>query len=206
MKKVLATFALVILFLGFTKIPSVYAQTPPADDIRHAECDLCGYCNGKEPPGDWAECRQCIYPAIDSEAIAKDTLKIDPAFNLPPTPAKGHYYTQIGCIITEVDDFTKPAGAAVLVNSILNRLIFPTVGGIAFLYLIYGAFILITSQANPEKLQQGKTMVMGAIIGLVFTLSVVLIINLIANQILNVPGVDDEDAEITGTITPTATQ
>ena len=114
------------------------------------------------------------------------------------TPYIGRWVDSLG----QVKDFSTPEGAAVLVNSILNRLIFPTVGGIALLYLIYGAFILITSQSNPERLQQGKTMVMGAIIGLIFTLSVVLIVNLIAGQILRVPGTNNNEESVTPTQEP----
>lgn len=202
MKKIIISAFFISIVATFLFVAPSFAQTS-ADETRYAECDLCGYCNGKEPPSTWNECRTCIYPAAPSPASTKETLKIDLQTNLPPTPAKGRFYTQIGCITTNVDDFTKPEGAAVLVNSILNRLIFPTVGGIALLYLIYGAFTLITSQSNPEKLQQGKTMVVGAIIGLIFTLSVVLIVNIVAGQILKAPGFNEEETNVTISITPT---
>ena len=192
----LFVFLVSIVATFFFVVPA-FAQ--PANEARYAECDLCGF--GKEPPGNWEECRACIYPQITGAATSKNTLKINENTNLPVQAKKGRFYTQIGCLTTNVNDFTKPEGAAVLVNSVLNRLVFPTVGGIALLYLIYGAFILITSQANPEKLQQGKTMVMGAIIGLVFTLSVVLIVNLIAGQILKAPGFSEGEGSITPTVT-----
>lgn len=204
MKKLFFLLILVSAFGAIFFAQSTFAQ--PAEQPRYAECDLCGYCNGKEVPQAWEECRTCIYPEIAGVATENETLRIDTSTNLPPRTAKGRFYTQIGCISTNLSDFTNPEGAAVLVNSILNRLIFPTVGGIALLYLIYGAFILITSQSNPEKIAQGKTMVMGAIIGLVFTLSVVLIVNVIANQLLRAPGFSSQEESITPTVTQAPTQ
>lgn len=192
----IALFSTIILALFTT---SVAAQS----EERFAECDLCGYCNGKEPPSRWEECRACIYPEVEGAATDNNTLRVDEETNLPVQTQKGRFYTQIGCLTTNVKDFTNPEGAAVLVNSILNRLIFPTVGGIALLYLVYGSFVLITSQSNPEKIQQGKSMVMGAIIGLIFTLSVVLIVNVIANNILKAPGVNEGEVSLTPTVSPT---
>ena len=199
MRKLLS-FLAIILFISVIFIQPIMAQEQ--EETRLAECDLCGYCYGRTVPESWNDCRTCIYPEVTGEASENSTLEIENRMNLAPTPARGRYYTQIGCIITDVKDFSTPEGAAVLVNSILNRLIFPTVGGIALLYLIYGAFTLITSQSNPERLQQGKTMVMGAIIGLIFTLSVVLIVNLIAGQILRVPGTNNNEESVTPTQEP----
>jgi len=66
--------------------------------------------------------------------------------------------------------------------------VFSVAGGIAFLYLIYGAFIITTSQSNPERLNYGRRVVYGAITGLIFTLGSVFIVKFIASGILKIPG------------------
>lgn len=93
----------------------------------------------------------------------------------------------IGCLSTDINDFTGEGAAANIVNFLLNKLVFPLAGGIALLFLIYGAFLLLTSQSEPEKLNQGKRVVMGSIIGIIFVLFTVFIVNIIAG-VLKIPG------------------
>lgn len=168
---------------------------PVAAQQRYATCDQCGYCQGKTIPQDWEQCRQCLYPEASTNANANDTLLITgpdaAATNTfeqigPPTPAPGRYYTQIGCIRTNLNSFTQDGAAGSVVQVLLN-IIFSTAGGIAFLYIIYGSFILITSQANPERISYGKRIVVGAIVGLLFCVGSVFIVNLIGSGILHLP-------------------
>ena len=74
-----------------------------------------------------------------------------------------------------------------MVQSLLN-IVFAMAGGIAFLYLLYGSFIIATSQANPERLNYGKRVVYGAIAGVIFTLGSVFLVKFIASGILKIPG------------------
>lgn len=152
---------------------------------RYAACDLCGYCPPNPPPQSWLKCKKCLYPNLSDDASLMETLKIDPQTNLPPTPALGRQYTFLGCL-GGGSSFSEEGSGGIFVQSILN-IIFSVAGGIAFLYLIYGSFIILTSQSDPEKLNYGKRIVNGAIIGLVFTLSSVLIVNFIASGILKLP-------------------
>lgn len=163
------------------------AFTVHAQEGRFAACDLCGYCQNDTPPSNWKSCKDCLYPNITStNPLDKKTLEIDPLTNVGPPAASGRQYTMIGCIKTDVG-FTKE-GAASSVTQILLNIIFSIVGGIAFLYLIYGAFIILTSQTNPERLDYGKRLVFGAIVGVVFTLASVFIVNLLTSGILRIPG------------------
>lgn len=180
MKKALIIF-LVFLSLGF----SVVAQAPTSGP-RFAACDLCGYCPPNKPPQSWSACQKCLYPNINPNPTARESLRIDPTTNLPVTPAPGRQYTFLGCITTGAGSFQE-GGAAGVVQTLL-RTVFSIVGGVAFLYLIYGSFVIVSSQNNPEKLNYGRRLVYGAIIGLVFSLMSVLIVNLLANQVLKIPG------------------
>jgi len=188
MKRLILT---AILFITPAIVGSsrVYALDCTAE--RCATCDLCGFCqlNGtpKPTPGNWESCRNCLYPALTgSSADSMETLRVDPATNIPITPQSGTHYTMIGCVSTG-DAFVNSGAASGLVNKLLD-LIFKTVGAIAFLYLIYGAFLILSSRSEPERLNQGKGMVYGALIGLIFSLMSVFLVNLIAQGILRIPG------------------
>ena len=71
----------------------------------------------------------------------------------------------IGCIKTDSSGFNQQGAAASVVQAMLD-LIFRIVGGIAFLYFIYGSFLVLTSQADPERLNHGRQTLYGAIVGL----------------------------------------
>jgi len=161
--------------------------SPPTQGPRFAACDLCGFCPPASPPQSWLSCKKCLYPEIGDDPSTLDSLRIDESTNLPPTPYPGKQYTFLGCLGGGSGGFTQEGSAGGVVQSILN-IIFSVAGGIAFLYLIYGSFIITTSQADPERLNYGKRVVNGAIIGLVFTLGSVLLVNFIASGILKIPG------------------
>lgn len=153
---------------------------------RFAACDLCGYCPPNPPPQSWPSCQKCLYPDINPDPSVMDSLKVDELTNLPPAAAPGRQYTFLGCL-GGGGGFTEEGAAGSVVQSLLN-IIFAAAGGIAFLYLIYGSFIIATSQADPGRLNYGRRVVYGAISGLIFTLASVFIVKFIASGILKVPG------------------
>jgi hypothetical protein len=116
-----------------------------------------------------------------------ESLVIDPTTNLAPSPAPGKQYTFLGCLGGGNGGFTSEGAAGGVVQSLLN-IVFSVSGGIAFLYLIYGAFIITTSQSSPEKLNYGKRVAYGAIAGLIFVLGSVFIVKFIASGVLKIPG------------------
>ena len=67
-------------------------------------------------------------------------------------------------------------------------MIFSLAGGLAFIYLMYGGFIILTSQADPEKLNYGKRLLYGAGVGLIITIGSVFIVNFVGSGILKIPG------------------
>lgn len=172
--KYLGKFIFLILFLTIIGLfylpPTVKSSQSP---LNLANCDACGYCQGSSPPSNWEKCRNCLYPQLTGfQAIDNKTLE-----GLP-TPDPEHHYTMLGCISTNPGQFTRQ----------MTDFFFRITGGIAFLFLLYGASVLITSQADPEKLNHGKRIVYGSIVGLLFVLLSVFIFNFIANNILKLPG------------------
>ncbi len=184
-------FFILLLVIFFFLLQQNHVQ---AQD-RYAECDLCGFCwkltpipPQTNPPSSWNSCIKCLYPSLYDQAQVdpKTTLKIG-ADGQPPQPAKGVSYTMLGCIGSNLNSFQSPGAAAGVVQALLN-IIFSMVGGISFLSIIYGSFIIITSQSNPERINYGKKIVFGAIVGAVFAISAVFVVNIIASGILRIPG------------------
>ena len=180
MKKIFVLILFLFLFL------TAFFNRPAFAQARYAACDLCGYCPPNPAPQSWPACQKCLYPNINPDPAAKDSLKVNPDTNLPTAPVLGRQYTFLGCIKSN-EGFSKDGAAGGVVQTLLN-IVFSMSGGIAFLYLIYGAFIITTSQSNPESLNYGRRVVYGAIAGLIFTLGSVFIVKFIASGILKVPG------------------
>lgn len=61
-------------------------------------------------------------------------------------------------------------------------------GGIAFLLMLYGGFLVITSAGNQEKLKSGQETITSAIAGLIFAIFSLFILQLIGIDILHIPG------------------
>ena len=61
-------------------------------------------------------------------------------------------------------------------------------GGIAFLLIVYSAFMIMTSQGNPERLKAGQELLTSAIAGLIMLIFSVFILELIGVKILQIPG------------------
>ena len=59
-------------------------------------------------------------------------------------------------------------------------------GGIAFLFIVYSAFMIMTSQGNPERLKAGQELLTSAIAGLIMLIFSVFILNIIGVNILGI--------------------
>ncbi len=185
---------------------------------RYATCDGCGLCPNiivdpltpicevtkPDPldntkiinawPGDWGNCVKCLYPNLyppSSNPVPNNeckTLLVNPD-NSPLYPMTGgRQFTMLGCINSGTQvGFNNNTGASSFVQKLIE-VITGFAGGLALLYLMYGAFIILTSQADPEKLNYGRRLIYGAITGLIITLSAVFIVNLIGLKILRIPG------------------
>jgi hypothetical protein len=61
-------------------------------------------------------------------------------------------------------------------------------GGLALALILYGVFIVTTSAGMPDKLKAGSEIITSAVIGLIFILLSVFLVNLIGINILGIPG------------------
>lgn len=89
-------------------------------------------------------------------------------------------WTALGCVSTDPEGF---------VGQILPGAI-GVGGGIAFLIMLFGIFTVIMSSGNPEKLNQGKEMIVSALAGLLMILFSVFLLKVIGVDILGIPGIN----------------
>lgn len=122
---------------------------------------ICGGSKGKEVAG----CNNATVP--DPKEPSK---KI-------PNPNPG-IATAIGCIHTNPAEFTKD----------LLKFVIAIGGGLAFLMMLLGAFQMLTSAGNPESLNAGKERLTSAVIGLLFVIFAILLMQIIGIDILKIPG------------------
>ncbi len=100
---------------------------------------------------------------------------------------QGKVWSALGCIGTDTGSF---------VGSFFNVGL-GLAGGIAFLFLIYGGFLYLTSGGNPETLQKAKEIIVSAITGLLLIIFSVFLLRLIASDILKIPGFGGEETTTT---------
>lgn len=89
-------------------------------------------------------------------------------------------YTAIGCI----KNISNIQG---LVTALFNVGLGIS-GGFAFMCIIYAAFILQTSQGNPERLKRARDLMTSCITGLLLVIFSIFILRVIGVQILKIPG------------------
>lgn len=87
-------------------------------------------------------------------------------------------YTAIGCI---------PTNPTALIKGLL-KIAAGIGGGIALLLMIFGSFQMITSGGNPDNIKKGQEQFTSAIIGLLFIIFSVLLLQVVGVDILSLPG------------------
>jgi hypothetical protein len=86
--------------------------------------------------------------------------------------------TELGCIPND------PVGFVAKFYAIGLSLI----GGVSILFIIYGGYLILVSQGNPERINNGKSYIFYAIIGLLLAIFGFVFIQVIAIDILHIPG------------------
>ncbi len=139
---------------------------PPAP-TSYADADflLCAQLDEDLAP----ECLRCVTGLQDIETIK----------TIPPQQLKevAGVWTAFGCIPTARNSIVKT----------VIRLGLSLAGGFALIFIIFGSFSVVTSQGNPEKLQHSKEIVTSALVGLLFIILSMAILQFIGVQILQIP-------------------
>ncbi|MBM3205897.1 hypothetical protein FJZ41_03570 [Candidatus Shapirobacteria bacterium] len=91
----------------------------------------------------------------------------------------GNSWTALGCFYTSQPQL--------FVSQILRIALFLG-GGIAFLLVIFGALQIILSAGNPDRIKNGKEMIIAALGGLILIIFAVFILRLVGYDVLGLPG------------------
>jgi len=153
------------VFLFWTKSFAATCQTNLECVVDHTKegCQL-------SSDGTTYECESPIYSKIVPTATDPFCIQGDESSGIN---------TALGCI--------KVGSGNDLITSIL-RLATGLGGGIALALILYGVFIVTTSAGMPDKLKAGSEIITSAVIGLIFILLSIFLVNLIGINILGIPG------------------
>ncbi|KKQ23223.1 MAG: hypothetical protein US40_C0016G0011 [Candidatus Roizmanbacteria bacterium GW2011_GWC2_37_13] len=91
----------------------------------------------------------------------------------------GGVWSGIGCVYTDTKSFIQKTVFGMGIG---------LAGGFALLCIIYAAFMMQSSQGNPEKLKKAQEMITSCIMGLMLIIFSVFILRLIGVNILKIPG------------------
>ena len=62
------------------------------------------------------------------------------------------------------------------------------IGGVSLLFIIYGGYMIMVSQGNPEKLKVGKDYIYYSLAGLLLAIFGYVFIQIVVIDILHIPG------------------
>ncbi|MBD3279500.1 MAG: hypothetical protein GF390_02185 [Candidatus Pacebacteria bacterium] len=87
-------------------------------------------------------------------------------------------WTAVGCIPTKVES----------IIAVVVRIGLLVAGGVALLLILTSAFQLSVSQGDPKRVQEAKDIITSAIIGLIFIIFSITILQFIGVTVLHIPG------------------
>jgi hypothetical protein len=91
----------------------------------------------------------------------------------------GGIFSGIGCVKTDIKKF---------IEETVFSLGIGLAGGFSLLCIIYAAFMMQSSQGNPEKLKKAQEIITSCIMGLMLIIFSIFILRLIGVNILKIPG------------------
>jgi len=173
-----------------TPTPLPQDRCPVCPEGYHYHFAYLTCCKNNETP----ECKTSTFPnyvnclstgktcvpgcGCGSESCAKSPNGTQPTPCKQGEPGEG-IQTALGCIPTK--------DTAQFVGWLLGSAI-KIAGGIAFLLIILGAIKVLTSSGNPEAVKAGQEMITSALMGLLFIIFSLFLLELIGVKILQIPG------------------
>lgn len=121
----------------------------------------------------------CILQPATTKILCDKYLASSKDYGSCVSCAEKGVWTSIGCIQNDL-------------NSFIGETVFGfgigLAGGFSLLCIIYAAFMMQSSQGNPEKLKKAQEMITSCIMGLMLIIFSVFILRLIGVSILKIPG------------------
>ncbi len=90
-----------------------------------------------------------------------------------------HIWTAIGCL---------PVDLSLLIKDYIFTTGVGIAGSIAFLYFLYGAFMILTSAGDAERIEEAKQVITSSLTGLLLIVFSIFLLKVIGVDILALPG------------------
>lgn len=149
--------------------PSVAVDCPAGE-----ECRRNGHVRGECAEG--PKCDRCLW--CERDDLIKYEEDKPTGWDKCMACGEEAVWTALGCIDANPQAFISWfLGSAIKIA-----------GGIAFLLMLWGGVTMMTSTGDPEKLNQGKSILTSAITGLLFIIFSVLLLKIIGVDIFQLPG------------------
>lgn len=149
-------------------------ETQPPSSTCPGTCRVGGSCLGGEHSVGQKGCT-----GFRAVCCVSDTTPPDEDSPPDEQEESGPIKTAIG----EID----PRNLQGFIQQLLN-LALGMAGGIAFLLMLFGAFQIMTSSGDPEKMKAGSELITSALTGLLFIVFSIFLLRLIGVDILQIPG------------------
>ena len=121
----------------------------------------------------------CVLQQASTTFLCEKYLKDSKDYGSCVSCSSSGVWTSIGCVKNNL-------------NSFIGETVFDfgigLAGGFSLLCIIYAAFMMQSSQGNPEKLKKAQEMITSCIMGLMLIIFSVFILRLIGVNILKIPG------------------
>lgn len=62
------------------------------------------------------------------------------------------------------------------------------IGVVALLFIVYGGFLILTSQGNPDQIRRGKAYITYSVVGVVLAISGYALYQILAIDVIKIPG------------------
>lgn len=130
---------------------------------------------------------QVCRPSNNTNETGKANVTLTAVPVTPPQPPCAGQITENGCTSVNTAFGVWNTDPAKFVQSLMSILLSIS-GGIAVLIIIFAGYTMMTSQGDPEKVQGAREQITAAIIGLLFLIFSVVILEIIGVDILHLPG------------------
>lgn len=182
---IICTNTFEIAKIGATPIPTA---TPFPTPTEPSYC-YTRPCNEGSCEGNCINCKRCMGTPVPTMITLKpDYRSICNQLNTESgfrdkcnrcVATEKHMWTAIGCV---------PMDYSIIIRDYVFTVGLGIAGGIAFLYFLYGTFLVLTCAGNHEQLEQAKQIIMSALSGLLLIIFSVFLLKFIGVDVLRLPG------------------
>lgn len=123
-----------------------------------------------------------LFPVKIEAATLQLCNQLDPSFQSKCVACSAdgkHIWSAIGCLPTDL---------TILIKDYFFTTGLGIAGSIAFLYFLYGAFMILTSSGAAEQIEEAKQVITSSLTGLLLIIFSIFLLRVIGVDVLGLPG------------------